>query len=79
MSDATEAPEAEIKSQAMPLGTGTLVDISGIDPRNNQPTRVVGVMVPQGAQTFFYKLAGEAKLVGAQKEAFEKFVQSSKY
>lgn len=79
----SEVAESEIASTAKVVeasGTKvTFVDISGTDPRSQQPTRVVGAMVPQGGQTFFYKLAGDSKLVGAQKEAFEKFVQTAKY
>jgi hypothetical protein len=74
-----ELPEAEIKRHATVVevtgGKATFVDMSGSDQR----TRVVGAMVPHGGQTWFYKLSGDAKLVAAQKEAFEKFVQSVKY
>lgn len=78
-----EVPETEITSKAVTREIGgskiTFVELSGTDPRTQQPTRVVGAMVPSGGQTFFYKLAGEANLVTSQKEAFEKFVESAKY
>jgi len=60
-------------------GRASLVDLSGTDARTGQPTRLVGVMVPQSGQTWFYKLMGDAKVVESQKDAFTKFVQSVKY
>lgn len=60
-------------------GKAQLVDMSGTDTRTGQPTRLVGVMVPQSGQTWFYKLMGDAKVVESQKNAFTKFVQSVKY
>ena len=42
-------------------------------------TRLVGVMVPESGQTWFYKLMGNAKVVESQKAAFTKFVQGVKY
>jgi hypothetical protein len=56
-----------------------LADITGTDPRSNKPARLVGAVVPIGDNTWFYKLMGDASVVGAQKEAFIKFVQSVKY
>ena len=49
-------------------GKASLVDLSGTDARTSQPTRLVGVMVSQSGQTWFYKLMGDAKVVEAQKE-----------
>jgi hypothetical protein len=63
----------------VPGGRASLVDLSGTDARTGQPTRLVGVMVPQSGQTWFYKLMGDAKVVEAQKDAFTKFIQSVKY
>jgi hypothetical protein len=60
-------------------GKAQLVDLSGTDARTGQPTRLVGVMVPQSGQTWFYKLMGDAKVVESQKEVFTKFVQTVKY
>jgi hypothetical protein len=60
-------------------GKASLVDMSGTDARTGQPTRLVGVMVPQSGQTWFYKLMGDAKVVESQKDAFIQFVQSVKY
>ena len=63
----------------VPGGKASLVDLSGTDARTGQPTRLVGVMVPQSGQTWFYKLMGDAKVVESQKDAFIQFVQGVKY
>ena len=60
-------------------GKATLVDMTGTDKQSGQPARIVGVMVPQGSQTWFYKLMGDVKSVAVQKDAFTKFVQTVKY
>ena len=60
-------------------GQATLVEINGQDPRSSQPTALVGVMVIQPGQAWFYKLMGNALIVAAQKDAFTKFVQEVKY
>jgi hypothetical protein len=60
-------------------GKASLVDLSGTDPRTGQPVRLVGLIVPQSGQTWFYKLMGNAKVVAGQKDAFTQFVQSVKY
>jgi hypothetical protein len=60
-------------------GKGSLVDLSGTDARTSQPTRLVGVMVSQSGQTWFYKLMGDAKVVESQKDTFIQFVQGVKY
>ena len=75
--------ENEIDKMAKPLdvvsGKATLVDISGADVKTGQKTRVLGVMVPQGQQTWFYKLMGPEQTVEANKEAFLAFVKTVKY
>jgi hypothetical protein len=63
----------------VPGGKASLVDLSGTDARTGQPTRLVGVMVPQSGQTWFYKLMGDAKVVESQKDMFIQFVQGVKY
>jgi len=60
-------------------GKASLVDLSGTDARTGQPVRLVGVIVPQSSQTWFYKLMGNAKVVEGQKDAFTQFVQGVKY
>ena len=75
--------EAEVNKSATAIdvqgGKASLMDLSGTDARTGQPTRLVGVMVPQSGQTWFYKLMGNAKVVESQKDAFTKFVQGVKY
>jgi hypothetical protein len=60
-------------------GKAQLVDMSGTDARTGQPTRLVGVIVPQSGQTWFYKLIGDAKVIESQNDAFIQFVQGVKY
>lgn len=60
-------------------GKATLVDLSGQDARTGQAARLLGVIVPQGGRTWFYKLMGNTQVVESQKEAFTQFVQSAKY
>jgi hypothetical protein len=78
-----EQSEAEILRGASPLeaagGKATIVELGGTDARTGQPVNIIGAMVPQASQTWFYKLMGDAKVVAAQKDAFTKFVQSAKY
>ncbi len=75
--------EAELGKLTAPVdlagGKAVLVDMNGTDARTGQPARVVGVMVPQAAQTWFYKLMGDTAVVEAQKDVFTKFVQAAKY
>ena len=56
-----------------------LTDFNGTDARSGKPARLVAVVLPLNGQTWFYKLMGDESVVGAQKEAFIKFVQSAKY
>jgi len=79
-------PPLEDSGGGMPIvnlevagGKASLVDLSGKDVRTGQPTRLIGVMVPQSGQTWFYKLMGDAKVVESQKAAFIQFVQGVKY
>ncbi len=60
-------------------GKALLVDLTGQDARTGQPTRLIGVIVPQSGQTWFYKLMGNAQVVEEQKAAFVRFVQGVKY
>jgi hypothetical protein len=60
-------------------GKATVVDISGTDAATGKPTRLVGVVLPFGGQTWFYKLMGDASVVAQQKDAFTQFIQSAKY
>jgi hypothetical protein len=57
----------------------TLVEMKGTDARSGQPASLVGAIVLQPEQAWFYKLMGDAAVVAAQKDAFTKFVQEVKY
>ena len=57
----------------------SLVDFTGTNARTGKPTRLVGVVLPSGGQTWFYKLMGDESVVSQQKEAFIQFIQSAKY
>ncbi|MEJ0090141.1 MAG: hypothetical protein WDM80_10400 [Limisphaerales bacterium] len=57
----------------------SLVDFTGTNPKTGKPTRLVGVMLPIGGQSWFYKLMGDEAVVAQQKEAFTQFIQSAKY
>jgi hypothetical protein len=56
-----------------------LVDFTGTDSKTGKPARLVGAIVPQNGQTWFYKLMGDESVVAQQKDAFIKFIQSAKY
>jgi len=60
-------------------GQATMMDVTGTDAKTGQKARLVGIILPQAGQTWFYKLMGDEQLVGQQKEAFVKFIQSAKY
>jgi hypothetical protein len=60
-------------------GKASFVELSGKDARTGQSARLVGAIVNQGGRTWFYKLMGNEQVVGSQKDAFTKFVQTAKY
>jgi hypothetical protein len=60
-----------------PGGKAVTVDLKGTNKQTGQPhQRLIGVILPQGGQTWFYKLMGDEAIVAEQKDAFTKFVQS---
>ena len=69
------------------LGTSVIIggsntqfaDFTGTDSRTGKSARLIGAVVPQNGQTWFYKLMGDPDIVAQQKDAFTKFVQSAKY
>ena len=74
-----EADLAQLPTMDASGGKATVVDISGTDAATGKPTRLVGVVLPFGGQTWFYKLMGDASVVAQQKDAFTQFIQSAKY
>ncbi len=79
LAPATEADLAKLPAIDASGVKATLIEISGTDARTGKPARLVGVVLPLGGQTWFYKLMGDADIVAQQKEALVKFVQSAKY
>jgi len=79
----TPIGEMDLPGQASPVdvagGKAVIVDLSGTDAKTGQKARLIGAVVPQAEQTWFYKLMGDEQLVAAQKEAFMKFLRSAKY
>jgi hypothetical protein len=75
------SPSPDISATPVDItgGKASLVDFSGTDARTSQPARLVGIVVSQSNQTWFYKLMGDAKVVESQKAAFTQFVQGVKY
>jgi hypothetical protein len=56
-----------------------LVDMSGQEAKKGERMRLIGVIVPRGAQTWFYKLMGDAAVAEREKATFIKFVQGAKH
>lgn len=76
--------DEKLKSMVQPLATGrgnvAVVDLSG-QPENGDATkdgRIIGGIAVDDAGTAFYKMRGNAALVGAEKENFLKWVSSSR-
>ncbi|MEI8313818.1 MAG: hypothetical protein WCG79_00050 [Verrucomicrobiota bacterium] len=75
----SELTGEELAKSVQSIGPITLVEMAGQDVRTSQPTALIGVMVSQAGQVWFYKLMGDATVVAAQKAAFVQFVQGVKY
>ena len=77
------AAEADLPKQIQSLdvegGQAMLVDMTGTDPRSGQKTRLIGAIVPQGGQTWFYKLMGNEQVVEREREGFTRFLKTVKY
>lgn len=75
--------EEEISKLVTPVdttgGKAMFVDMMGTDARSGQKARMLAAIVPQSSQTWFYKLMGDEQIVGREKDAFTKFVQTAKY
>jgi hypothetical protein len=56
-----------------------VADFNGTDARSGKAARSIGAVLPLNGQTWFYKLMGDPNLVGQQKDAFIKFIQSAQY
>ncbi len=62
-----------------PGGKAMLVDLSGTDARSGKKARLIGAIVPQTNQTWFYKLMGDEQAVLRERSAFSNFIQTAKY
>jgi len=75
--------EVELGKQTRPIelptGKAVAVDLTGTDARTGQKSRLVAIIAPQADSTWFYKLMGTEELVGREKAAFTKFVQTATY
>lgn len=60
-------------------GKASFVDMSGTDARSGQKARLIGAILPQGNDTWFYKLMGNDQIVEREKEAFSNFIKTAKY
>ncbi len=76
---APEAIERSARTVRTETGSVWFVELTGQDARTGRAAAVAGAMVTRPGETWFYKLMGDPALVSAQKEAFEKFVQSARY
>jgi hypothetical protein len=68
----------QVHSLDMPGGQASLVDMTGTD-KSGKAARMIGVILPQTEQTWFYKLMGDPQIVEQQKDAFTKFIQTAKF
>ena len=72
------ADELAKKAQILnsPLGEVTLMDIQGLPPGADaaKDGRIVAAIVSKGDMTYFFKMRGNAELVGAQKENFIQWI-----
>jgi len=80
----SQAPISEDDAAKLPTidasgARAVLADFTGTDARSGKPARLIGLVLPLNGQTWFYKLMGDPDLVGQQKDALIKFVQSAQY
>ncbi|MFL6520319.1 MAG: hypothetical protein ACJ8NS_08885 [Chthoniobacterales bacterium] len=72
--------EEKLRSMIQPLGDAAIVDLSG-QPENGDPAkdgRIVGAIASDENGRAFYKMRGNAALVGTEKENFLKWVSASR-
>ena len=60
-------------------GKATLVDMTGTSKATGKQVRLLGVIVPRGGSTWFYKMLGDESVAEREKAAFIKFVQTVRY
>jgi hypothetical protein len=63
-----------------PAGSFLVVDLAGDTPASGgNPARILGAILSQPAQTWFFKMMGDGALVEAQKPAFLHFLQTVRF
>ncbi len=78
-----QLPESEVDKLVTPLevqgGKATMVEMSGSGAGTGQKTRLVGAVIRQANQTWFYKLMGSEPVVERERAAFIQFVKTAQY
>lgn len=75
--DAAELAKLPVLDLA--AGKATLVDVSGVSARTGERTRIIGAIVPDRGETWFFKLMGDVDVAERERPSFVKFVQSVKF
>lgn len=75
------ASEMAKESKQLPIEgvSGTFVELVGTDVRTGKPSCTLGVILPRGDSSWFFKLTGDVELAQREKSNFEAFVQSVKF
>jgi hypothetical protein len=73
-----EEIEKLVQPLAVPAGKAMLVDMHGTE-KTGQKARLIGVIVSQPNQTWYYKLMGDEQIVEREKARFLEFVQTAIY
>jgi hypothetical protein len=63
----------------LPGNKATMIDVSGVNPKNGQKTRLIGAIIPREGKTWFFKLSGDEQVAEKQKPAFVKFIQTVQF
>jgi hypothetical protein len=63
----------------LPGNKATMIDVSGVNPRNGQKTRLIGAIIPREGKTWFFKLSGDEQVAEKEKAAFVKFIQTVQF
>jgi hypothetical protein len=74
-----EKLQKELRRIEVAGSAAAYVDLTGPEVNGKPSQRILGVVLPQGEQTWFFTLKGPADLVEKQKPAFETFVKSVRF
>lgn len=58
---------------------GSFVELVGKNSKTDEPQSTLGVIIPRGGSSWFFKLTGDVELAQREKANFEAFVQSVKF